>query len=311
MLPGWGFEQAYALSCDGPCDVGRAVSLDIVVAAFEHGTAPVVRAVAASLPAHVSPVRAFLYYKKGIDATDVSHVRAIKRVAAVEAVSLPNVGRCDHAYATHAMRHHNDLADTTLFLKDTTPWHVHLGSMVNVLGLTRALPANLEAFCARSPIDETPAFEPVPGSGLSIFTGKTQTFARRGRDNLPPNLDTAHWLSAPGPGQELVRLNTGKLGGLGVRGKRISGRDLVAMGHMKCGQPPDVRDCRPDDVAARLHTECAGWNEKDPLKRFTDEHRAPVLNEVIDSGVHICTKKGSDEIIRAAARRRRLLGLVN
>jgi len=161
VLPGWGFEQAYALSCDGPCDVGRAVSLDIVVAAFEHGTAPVVRAVAASLPAHVTPLRAFLYYKKGIDAVDVAHVRAIKRVSSVEAVSLPNVGRCDHAYATHAMRRHNDLADATLFLKDTTPWHVHLGSMVNVLGLTRALPANLEAFCARSPIDETPAFEPV------------------------------------------------------------------------------------------------------------------------------------------------------
>ena len=101
-----------------------------------------------------------------------------------------------------------------------------------------------------------------------------------------------------------MRLNTGKLGGLGVRGKRISGADLVAMGHMKCGQPPDVRDCRPDDVAARLHTECAGWNEKDPLKRFTDENRVPVLNEVVDRGVHICTKKGSDEIIRAAARRR-------
>ena len=94
------------------------------------------------------------------------------------------------------------------------------------------------------------------------------------------------------------------------RGKRISGRDLVAMGHMKCGQPPDVRDCRPDDVAARLHTECAGWNEKDPLKRFTDEHRVPVLNEVIDRGVHVCTKKGSDEIIRATRERRRLLGLL-
>ena len=53
-----------------------------------------------------------------------------------------------------------------------------------------------------------------------------------------------------------------------------------------------------------FHTECAGWNEKDPLKRFTDEHRVPVLNEVIDRGVHVCTKKGSDEIIRAAARRR-------
>ena len=47
------------------------------------------------------------------------------------------------------------------------------------------------------------------------------------------------------------------------------------------------------------------------VKRFTDEHRAPVLNEVMDRGVHVCTKQGSDEIIRAAARRRRLLGLVH
>ena len=78
---------------------------------------------------------------------------------------------------------------------------------------------------------------------------------------------------------------------------------------MKCGRPPDVRDCRPDDVAARLHTECAGWNEKDPLKRFTDEHRMKVLDEVVDRGVHICTKQGSDEVIRAVSRRRRLLGL--
>ena len=60
-----------------------------------------------------------------------------------------------------------------------------------------------------------------------------------------------------------------------------------------------------------VYTECAGWNEKDPLKRFTDENRVPVLNEVIDRGVHVCTKQGSDEIIRAAARRRRLLGLVH
>ena len=80
-------------------------------------------------------------------------------------------------------------------------------------------------------------------------------------------------------------------------------------GHMKCGRPPDVRDCRPDDVAARLHTECAGWNEKDPLKRFTDEHRMKVLDEVVDRGVHICTKQGSDEVIRASRIRRRLLGL--
>ena len=79
-----------------------------------------------------------------------------------------------------------------------------------------------------------------------------------------------------------------------------------------CEAPPLTAaesDCRPDDVAARLHTECAGWNEKDPLKRFTDEHRMKVLDEVIDRGVHICTKQGSDEVIRAVSRRRRLLGL--
>ncbi len=70
-----------------------------------------------------------------------------------------------------------------------------------------------------------------------------------------------------------------------------------------------MRDCRPDDGAARLHTECAGWNEKDPLKRFTDEHRMKVLDEVVDKGVHVCTKQGSDEVIRATQRRRRLLGL--
>ena len=88
----------------------------------------------------VAPVRAFLYCKgpAGCDPADVAAVRALERVASVEAIPLPNVGRCDHAYATHAVRRRDDLADATLFLKDTTPWHVHLGSMVNVLGLARA-----------------------------------------------------------------------------------------------------------------------------------------------------------------------------
>ena len=62
VLPGWGFEQPYSLACvGGPCDVVKATSLDIVVAAYDHGTAPVVMAVAAAAPARVAPVRAFLY----------------------------------------------------------------------------------------------------------------------------------------------------------------------------------------------------------------------------------------------------------
>lgn len=101
-----------------------------------------------------------------------------------------------------------------------------------------------------------------------------------------------------------MRLSTGPLRGLGQRGKFLTVRDLVRMGRMKCGQPPDVRDCRPDDPVLRLHTECAGWNERDPLKRLSDEHRAHVLGEVLDKGVHVCTTKGSEEVIRAVERRR-------
>ena len=94
--------------------------------------------------------------------------------------STKNTG--DHAYAVHAILQRANLADATLFLKDTTPWHVHLGSMANaragaesstrvevdwprwtarrdaegarapgpqVLGVARRLPANMESFCAR------------------------------------------------------------------------------------------------------------------------------------------------------------------
>jgi len=152
VLPGWGFEMPYSLVCDGPCDVTKTTSLDVVVAAYDHATFPVVAAVVGAAPARVAPIRAFLYCKgaTGCDPADVAAVRALTTVAAVKVVQLPNVGRCDHAYATHVVGHRDDLADATLFLKDTTPRHVHLGSMVNVLGVTRTLPANLAAFCARA-----------------------------------------------------------------------------------------------------------------------------------------------------------------
>ena len=56
--------------------------MDIVVAAYDHGTAPVVMAVASAAPARVAPVRAFLYCKgvAGCDPADVAAVRALERV---------------------------------------------------------------------------------------------------------------------------------------------------------------------------------------------------------------------------------------
>ena len=72
------------------------------------------------------------------------------------------------------------------------------------------------------------------------------------------------------------------------------------------GSPVPVGGAPPPDER--------GWFDGETLgscvvKRFTDENRVPVLNEVIDRGVHVCTKQGSDEVIRAVSRRRRLLGL--
>lgn len=196
VLPGWGFEMPYSLVCDGPCDVTKTTSLDVVVAAYDRKTAPVVAAVAAAAPARVAPIRAFLYCKgaTGCDPADVAAVRALDRVAAVDTMTLPNVGRCDHAYATHVARHRDNLADATLFLKDTTPWHVHLSSMVNVLGVTRALPANLEAFCARAAGRDEYAFElPTYESEQCRRFGKCYADERYQRASVHP---LGAWLEA-------------------------------------------------------------------------------------------------------------------
>ena len=60
----------------------------------------------------------------------------------------------------------------------------------------------------------------------------------------------------------------------------------------------------------QLHAHLLSGSWTAAERGFTDEHRVPVLNEVIDRGVHVCTKQGSDEIIRATRERRRLLGLL-
>lgn len=45
---------------------------------------------------------------------------ALPVLRGAEIVQLPNVGRCDHAYAHHLARRYTSLADMVLFIKDST-----------------------------------------------------------------------------------------------------------------------------------------------------------------------------------------------
>ena len=117
------------------------------------------RAIAAAAPGRVAPIRAFVYCKRDGGCADAAAVKSVARFASVEITNLPNVGRCDHTYLAHARRLRSQLADVTLFLKDTTLAHGHLGAMVNVLGLVATLPADLEVFCARSQGRDAKTFE--------------------------------------------------------------------------------------------------------------------------------------------------------
>ena len=54
--------------------------------------------------------------------------------------------------------------------------------------------------------------------------------------------------------------------------QRINGNMLVKAGHMRCGQPPDVRVCAPDEPAALLH-QPARRGTSPPCERLTGRRR--------------------------------------
>ena len=68
-------------------------------------------------------------------------------VAVAQAVE--NVGRCDHSYLTHIARRYDTLPALTLFLKDTTFAHVHVGYASKLLTFLRRLPAPVDFWGAR------------------------------------------------------------------------------------------------------------------------------------------------------------------
>ena len=121
-------------------------------------------------------------------------------------------------------------------------------------------------------------FYRMPGSGLSIYTGNVLVLNKNAPKNTQVSnksfyktehefrgpgepmrkrfervksegYDTVHAPQSAGLGQEILALrHAGQP--LGKARQRINGNMLVKAGHMRCGQPPDVRVCAPDEPAA-------------------------------------------------------------
>ena len=168
-------------------------------------------------------------------------------------------------------------------------------------------------------------FYRMPGSGLSIYTGHVLVLNKNAPKNTQVSnksfyktenefrgpgepmrkrfervksegYDTVHAPQSKGLGQEILALrHAGQ--SLGRRGQRINGNMLVKAGHMRCGQPPDVRVCAPDEPAALLHEACPPWNSHRPGERLTEKNREHILKEVEGHGIHSCWKGGDDSVM--------------
>ena len=168
-------------------------------------------------------------------------------------------------------------------------------------------------------------FYRMPGSGLSIYTGNVLVLNKNAPKNTQVSnksfyktehefrgpgepmrkrfervksegFDTVHAPQSKGLGQEILALrHAGQP--LGKARQRINGNMLVKAGHMRCGQPPDVRVCAPDEPAALLHEACPPWNSHRPGERLTEKNRAHILKEVEGHGIHSCWKGGDDSVM--------------
>ena len=145
------------------------MALDIVVAIHSTPVGGMLRAFASALSASVAPT-AWVYNKGSNLSMDArAEMAAAMAEAGGEAIiieGLPNVGRCDHSYMHHILSRWARLAPLTLFVKDTTMAHVHLGVASRLLTFLRRLPRPadeppLHFWCAR-PIQNAACWFEMP-----------------------------------------------------------------------------------------------------------------------------------------------------
>lgn len=161
-LPGWGLEMPYSVACrGGVCsgsvagDDGALPTLDVVLAAQNQPTAPLVRMVLDTLPlARLAVPTVWIYHKGRHEAQDIAELQAAAagRAQLQLGLGFPNVGRAEHSCVHHVVQNYARLADMTLFLKDTAVAHAHLGVTLRVFSFARRLLASgVDVWCARPP----------------------------------------------------------------------------------------------------------------------------------------------------------------
>lgn len=126
-------------------------SVDVVISHFSRPVMSIVKSIISSTPTcKRHPLRFFIYskgifpYHEKLELEDIVHQNNnIEKYNEIEIhfiFNLSNVGRCDHTYLYHITQHYRvdgvkGFADLTLFVKDTTAWHIHLDVQSNVLSM--------------------------------------------------------------------------------------------------------------------------------------------------------------------------------
>ena len=122
-------------------------TLDIVLAVHSSPVAELLDAMASALDTQVQAT-VWIYQKGQLTSQERKRLNAFQRLQ-VKWKRLENVGRCDHSYLTHIARRYDTLPALTLFLKDTTFAHVHVGYASKLLTFLRRLPAPVDFWGAR------------------------------------------------------------------------------------------------------------------------------------------------------------------
>ena len=161
-LPGWGLELPYSLACGASACDKRAQppksrqTLDVVLAASGAlALAPLVRSLLGALPlSRLEPPVIWAYFKGEVPSDALGELaRVTAGVATLQlGLGLRNVGRAEHTCVHHVAANYGRLADVTLFLKDTSFAHAHLGVAARLLAFARRLPPAMDAWCARPPV---------------------------------------------------------------------------------------------------------------------------------------------------------------
>ena len=147
---------------------------------------------------------------------------------------------------------------------------------------------------------KTPFFYRLPGSGLSLFLGQTIGFngsAERElrshpdtiwtRTLIEAGLDTVQFYESLGLSSEIVMLRPDKLpqhADAPLHAGTMSAGEMARIGWLRCGLPPHVRRCHPDEPALRMQLRppgCPAWYTHIPAERLTDA-RVQALSSVRD-----------------------------